>query len=43
MLLLKLIRVWRVGSNFIPEKSVSIMINNFYSPESRDEKIAQDR
>jgi len=42
-LLLKLIRLYRVGSNFIPEKSVAELINNFYEPESRDEKIAQDR
>ena len=35
--------MYRVGGNFIPEKSVSDLINNFYEPESRDEKIAQDR
>jgi len=40
---LKMIRIIRLGTSFIPEKASSDMVASFFEPSSRDEKIAQDR
>ena len=43
ILMLKLVRIARIGSNFIPEKVVVDLIMSLYEPESRDMKIAKMR
>tara|TARA_B110000285_G_C14831669_1_gene471162 strand:+ start:382 stop:741 length:360 start_codon:yes stop_codon:yes gene_type:complete len=40
---LKMIRMYRLGTSFIPEKASSDLVASFFEPSSRDEKIAQDR
>ena len=39
----KLIRLYRIGAHFIPEKNVADMLMSCYEPNSRDEKIAHER
>jgi hypothetical protein len=41
--MLKLIRLFRIGGNLVPEKNVSEMMIACYEPNSRDERIAQER
>jgi hypothetical protein len=38
--MLKLIRLFRIGTNFIPEKNVADMIMSCNEPDTQDEKIA---
>jgi hypothetical protein len=40
---IKIIRVARVGGSFLPEGPTITLVTSFYEPDSRDEKIAQDR
>jgi hypothetical protein len=37
---LKMLRIVRLGTSFIPEKASSDLVASFYEPSSRDEKIA---
>jgi len=42
-MVLNFFRLARVGGQFLPEGPTITLVTSFYEPESRDEKIAQDR
>jgi len=39
----KLLRLARLSTDFIPDDTLLNLMQNFYKPESRDDKIANDR
>jgi hypothetical protein len=42
-MMLKLLRISRLSNDFIPDDNLLELMQNFYKPESRDDKIANDR
>jgi hypothetical protein len=41
--MLKMLRLSRLTTDFIPDDVLLLLMQYFYKPESRDDKIANDR
>jgi hypothetical protein len=39
----KMLRLGRLNNDFVPDEVLLQLLQSFYKPESRDEKIANDR
>jgi hypothetical protein len=43
LMMLKMLRLFRLSTDFIPDDVLLHLMQYFYNPEARDEKIANDR
>lgn len=43
LLMFKMLRLFSLSTDFIPDEVLLILMETFYKPESRDDKIANDR